>query len=224
MALIEVSGLSKRFQSGQEQLTVLSNLSFEIEEGTNTVITGESGSGKSTLLNIIGALDEPSTGSVTVAGRRIETLTEEQLTRYRSTVVGFVFQFHYLLPEFSARENVLMPALIKGARRADAMERADMLLAEVGLENRLGHYPIQLSGGERQRVAVARALMNEPRIVLADEPTGNLDEQNSARVRDLLFSLSRRHGTTLLAVSHDTSLAKAADIRYALERGGLKRL
>lgn len=224
MALIEIERLTKQFVSGDEELTVLSELSFKLEEGTNGVIAGESGSGKSTLLNIVGALELPTSGSVSVAGYDVERLSEEELTRYRSVVVGFVFQFHYLLPEFTARENVMMPALIRGAGTAEAGARAAQLLAEVGLEQRLEHYPVQLSGGERQRVAVARALMNRPQIVLADEPTGNLDEYNSSRVKELLFSLSRRHGTTLLAVSHDASLAEAADAHYVLEHGRLKEV
>ena len=221
--IVEVSALHKAFQTGHEQLHILSGVSLAVERGSIVVVTGESGSGKSTLLNIVGGLEEPSAGTVRVAGYVVPELSEAALTRYRSEVIGLVFQFHYLLRDFSAVENLTVPALIAGRSHREAQRHARELLEAVGLADRGNHLPVELSGGERQRVAVARALVNGPEIVLADEPTGNLDEHNSAIVKDLLFDLARRYGKTLVLVTHDLSLADGADERYQLEHGQLHR-
>ncbi len=220
-ALIELQGVEKWFQTGGERLRILAGIDLAVESGTAVAITGESGCGKTTLLNIIGGLEEPSAGSAVSAGYRLNEVDENELTEYRRSVVGLVFQFHFLLKDFTALENVLLPAYMAGGRREDAEKRAAELLREVGLGERLQHFPHQLSGGERQRAAVARALVNEPRIMLADEPTGNLDEQNSELVADTLFELVRRHSTTLLLVTHDRELAGRGDRLLRLERGHL---
>jgi lipoprotein-releasing system ATP-binding protein len=219
--VFSLEGVGKKFRSGSEELTVLNNITVQLDPAVVTAITGESGCGKSTLLNLIGGLDTPTTGTIRIGDYDVGSLDEEGLTEYRRRVLGFIFQFHYLLKEFTALENVMMPALIAGKPRKTAAMRAEELLAEVGLEGRRQHYPTQLSGGERQRVAVARALVNDPLLILADEPTGNLDEGNSRIVEDLLFSLVRKHGKTLVLVTHDLRLAEKGDRRYGLHRGEL---
>jgi lipoprotein-releasing system ATP-binding protein len=186
------------------------------------VITGESGSGKTTLLNLVAGLDAPSNGAILFEGTDLGGLSETELAVFRSRNLGFVFQFHYLMRDFTALENVMMPALIAGEAASRARERSTRLLMEVGLSDRADHYPPQLSGGEQQRVAVARALTNDPSIVLADEPTGNLDERNSTAVEDLLFELVGRHGVTLLMVTHDRRLAARGDRRLVLAHGVLQ--
>jgi lipoprotein-releasing system ATP-binding protein len=222
--VIDIAGLHKSFRTGDEELHILSGVELSVEAGRTVVVTGESGSGKSTLLNIIGGLEEPSSGSVRAAGYAVPELSEDGLTRYRSRMIGLVFQFHYLLKDFTAQENLMVPALIAGGTRREAEAHAGELLDAVGLRDRADHFPMELSGGERQRVAVARALVNAPEIVLADEPTGNLDEHNSGIVKQLLFDLARRYGKTLLLVTHDLSLAEGADQRYRLEHGRLTRV
>ncbi len=221
--MLEVIELSKVFRSGEEELTVFSGVSLTVPAGATVVISGESGSGKSTLLNLIGGLDSPTHGRILFRGREITGREERELTDYRGRALGFIFQFHYLLRDFNALENVLMPALIVGRGRREARARARVLLEQVGLGGRLHHYPVELSGGERQRVAVARALMNDPQLILADEPTGNLDERNSAQVQRLLFSLVREYGKSMLLVTHASELAERGDARYVLEHGGLSR-
>lgn len=224
MAILSLSSVSKEFRSGNERLRVLDEVSVELEAGRIAVISGESGSGKSTLLNLIAGLDLPSGGTIRVGGYHVEALREEDLTSYRTTVVGLVFQFHYLLRDFSALENVMLPAYMAGGSRADAETRALELLDEVGLSARAHHFPTQLSGGERQRTAVARALVNDPDIILADEPTGNLDIANSRLVQERLFALVRGHGKTLVLVTHDLTLAAAGDRKFNLENGRLREL
>lgn len=219
--ILALEGVSKTYASASEKLTILNNISVALEPASITVITGESGCGKSTLLNLIGGLDTPSSGTIRVGKYLVSSLEEEGLTEYRRSVIGFIFQFHYLLKEFSALENIMLPALIAGATREEALQRAGRLVSEVGLEEREHHYPAELSGGERQRVAAARALVNDPLIILADEPTGNLDEGNSRIVEDLLFSLVRKRGRTLLLVTHDRALAGRGDRRFGLHRGEL---
>jgi lipoprotein-releasing system ATP-binding protein len=219
--VLSLEGVSKKYRSGSEELTVLDNITVRLEHAAITAVTGESGCGKSTLLNLIGGLDSPTAGTIRIGSYEVGSLDEEGLTEYRRKVLGFIFQFHYLLKEFTALENVMMPALIAGKPRKSATARAEELLSEVGLEGRRQHYPTQLSGGERQRVAVARALINDPLLILADEPTGNLDEGNSRIVEDLLFSLVRKHGKTLVLVTHDRRLAEKGDRRYNLHRGEL---
>ncbi len=221
MALLSLRSLAKSFTSGNEEVRVLTGVDLEVEQGTSVVITGESGSGKTTLLNLVAGLDAPTGGRVLVDGVEITSLDETALAAFRGRTLGFIFQFHYLLRDFTALENVLMPAWISGLPRAAALAKAQALLADVGLGGKLHQYPSELSGGERQRVAVARALVNDPRLVVADEPTGNLDERNSATVRDLLFDLVRRYGKTLLAATHDLRLAERGDRTLRLAHGVL---
>jgi lipoprotein-releasing system ATP-binding protein len=205
-----------------ETLHILQGISFSVTRGTSLAVTGESGSGKSTLLNILGGLDRCDSGSVMVAGAEITGLSESGLSAYRRCRVGFIFQFHYLLKDFTALENVMLPAYIAGMKKKDAMEKARLLMGEVRLEDRLHHYPSQLSGGERQRVAVARSLVNDPDLVLADEPTGNLDAQNSAVVAELLYAGAEKWGTTLIVVTHDQNVAERAAMRYVLHNGAFR--
>jgi lipoprotein-releasing system ATP-binding protein len=190
--------------------------------GSSVSVTGESGSGKSTLLNILGGLDRADAGSVMVGDSEIAGLSESALSGYRSRRVGFIFQFHYLLKDFTALENVMLPAYIAGMKKKDALERARLLLCDVRLEDRLRHYPSQLSGGERQRVAVARSLVNDPDLILADEPTGNLDSQNCALVAELLYAGAEKWGKTLMVVTHDRGVAERAEVRYTLTGGVLE--
>ena len=223
-SLIELSGVRKVYPSGRGELEVLRNISLRVEEGELVVITGESGCGKSTLLNLIGGLDKPTEGEVNACGYTVSRMTEKNLTSYRNKSLGFVFQFHFLLKDFNALENVMMPALMGGEKRAAAAERASGLIARVGLSDREGHFPSQLSGGERQRVALARALMNDPQLILADEPTGNLDEKNSRVVEDILFQLTGDFQKTLLLVTHDPALAAKGRRRLHLTQGGVVEL
>jgi lipoprotein-releasing system ATP-binding protein len=211
----------KNYVSGTETLRILKGANLTVEAGSAVAVTGQSGSGKSTLLNILGGLENCDSGSVRVAGAEIAGLAEKELSAYRQRSVGFIFQFHYLLKDFTALENVMLPAYIAGMKKKDAVEKARALLAEVKLEERLGHYPSQLSGGERQRVAVARAMVNDPALILADEPTGNLDASNSNLVAELLYGEAERWGKTLIVVTHDERVAARAHIRYSLENGGL---
>jgi lipoprotein-releasing system ATP-binding protein len=219
--LVECHGLAKTYASAAEDLLVLAGLELSIEAGSRVAITGASGCGKSTLLSIIGGLDKATSGSVRVGSWQLDRVPERNLSEYRASTVGFVFQFHYLLKDFSALENVALPAYIRGESRSEAYGRAAALLSDMGLSERLHHLPSKLSGGERQRAAIARALINNPSVVLADEPTGNLDSQSACVVRDLLFGLSDRYGTTLVLVTHDHELAAKANCRYSLEGGRL---
>jgi lipoprotein-releasing system ATP-binding protein len=217
--ILQLSHVAKTFVTGAEELHILTDVNLQVEAGNTVVITGESGSGKSTLLNLIGGLDSPTRGRIEAGGYRVDALPEAQLTRYRSSVVGLVFQFHFLLKDFTAVENVMMPAFMTGLGREEASRRAARLLEDVGLADRTGHFPTQLSGGERQRVAVARALVNDPDIILADEPTGNLDEGNSRTVENMLFELVREYGKTLLLVTHDEGLAERGEYHLHLVHG-----
>lgn len=219
--VVEVSGLEKTYVSGSERLTIIKSLDMSVYAGTKVVIVGESGSGKSTLLNIIGGLDLPTAGSVHVGPYQVESLSEDELAEFRSKYIGLIFQFHYLLNDFTALENVFLPAYMAGAPKSQAMEKARQLLCDVGLEKRLSHLPSQLSGGERQRVAVARSLIQDPQLILADEPTGNLDPANAAIIGELLFSMVDRYNKTLLLVTHDRDLAANGDVRYTIASGSL---
>ncbi|MBN1686988.1 MAG: ABC transporter ATP-binding protein [Spirochaetales bacterium] len=219
--ILELSGVVKTYSNGPERLPILKGLNFSSPAGVTSVILGESGSGKSTLLNLIGGLDKPDEGRVIVKGSDVTALSEDKLSVFRSRSVGFVFQFHYLISDFDAVENVMLPAYMTGTPRKLAERRAEELLRSVRMAERLRHYPHQLSGGERQRVAVARALINEPDILLADEPTGNLDEKNSDAVEELIFSLAETFGKTLVLVTHDANLAKRGNFRYLLHDGML---
>jgi putative ABC transport system ATP-binding protein len=216
-AAIELIDVSRTVPSGAGPLTILHPTSLRIPSGRAVAITGPSGSGKSTLLGLIAGLDAPTTGRIWLAGTDITALGEEQLARLRGEVVGIVFQFFHLLPSLTAYENVLVPMEIAGAR--GARDRARALLVDVGLADRADHYPSQLSGGEQQRVAIARALANDPPIVLADEPTGNLDSATGRQVIDLLVAVNRSRGRTLVIVTHDPELAALADEVIALRDG-----
>jgi len=222
--LVRVRSLVKSYVSGAEILQILRGISLHVEEGSTVAVSGQSGSGKSTLLNIIGGLDRFDSGIVEVAGQDISNLSESSLSSYRQRRVGFIFQFHYLLKDFTALENVMLPAYMTGMRKKDALEKARLLLGDMNLEKRVSHFPSQLSGGERQRVAVARAMVNDPDIILADEPTGNLDPRNSAIVAELLFAGAGKWGKTLIVVTHDEGVAGRANIRYSLENGLLTSL
>ncbi|MHB9291071.1 lipoprotein-releasing system ATP-binding protein [Hollandina sp. SP2] len=219
--LVAVKDLVKDYTSGTETLHILRGISFEVLQGSTVAVSGQSGSGKSTLLNILGGLDRCDGGSVDVAGVDITGLSENSLSGYRRDRVGFIFQFHYLLKDFTALENVMLPAYMAGMKKKAALEKARELLEEVHLNARLSHFPSALSGGERQRVAVARALVNDPDMILADEPTGNLDPDNSAAVAELLYGAAEKWGKTLMVVTHDETVARRAVYRYTLEGGGL---
>lgn len=219
---VRARGLVRRFVGGDGSLlTVLDGVDFELHRGEAVAIVGASGAGKSTLLHLLGALDQPTEGEVLIDGRPVAGLADEEVAVVRNGRIGFVFQFHHLLREFTALENVMMPPLIGGATRAGARERARALLDDVGLAARLEHKPRQLSGGEQQRVAVARALANDPVVLLADEPSGNLDAESSARLHDLLFELRERKGLSLVVVTHNLGLAERADRTLTMERGRL---
>ena len=204
------------------ELHVLRGLDFALGPGEAVAITGASGAGKSTLLHLLGALDQPTAGRVRIGGTDTRSLDDEAAGRLRNRRVGFVFQFHHLLREFTALENVMMPALIRGVSTAGARQSASVLLRQVGLGDRLDHKPAQLSGGEQQRVAVARALVNRPLVVLADEPTGNLDPRTSEGVHDILFGLKERHGVALVVVTHNRELACRAERVLQLREGVLQ--
>jgi len=215
--MIELSQVSRTVTSGAGPLTILHPSSFRIDRGRTVAITGPSGSGKSTLLGLLAGLDTPTTGDVSIDGVNITRLGEEALARLRGEKIGIVFQFFHLLPSLTALENVLVPMELAGV--ANARVRAASLLADVGLTGRGHHYPSQLSGGEQQRVAIARALANDPPILLADEPTGNLDSATGRQVIDLLMAVNRDHGRTLVLVTHDPELAQVADEVIALRDG-----
>ena len=197
-------------------------MDLTIREGSKNVIVGESGSGKSTLLNIIGGIDSATSGSVTAGKWNICKLKENDLAEYRSSFLGLIFQFHYLLKDFSALENVYMPAYIAGLPKKEAIERAEQFLNDVGVYERKSHLPSQLSGGERQRVAVARSLINNPSLILADEPTGNLDPNNAVMIGDLLFSMVEKYNKTLILVTHDLKLAEKGEFCYKIVDGRLE--
>jgi lipoprotein-releasing system ATP-binding protein len=221
-AILQVRGLVKTYPSAAGQpLSVLRDLDLMVRRGEFLAITGESGTGKSTLLHVLGALDRPDEGSVIMDGSDVFTRDDVALSAFRNQSVGFVFQFHHLLPEFSAEENVMMPALIAGRRPGQVRERARRLLADVGLASRADHRPGELSGGEKQRVAMARALMNEPALVLADEPSGNLDEKTAEVLHNELIRLCREQGQTFVVVTHNREFAAMADRRLVLENGQL---
>jgi putative ABC transport system ATP-binding protein len=215
--MIELQQVAKTVQSGGQPLTILHPMDLSVPPAQFLAITGPSGSGKSTLLGLVAGLDAPSSGRILVAGHDITGLSEDDLARLRRSTIGFVFQFFHLIPSLTALENVCVPMEIAG--RKDAVARARDLLAEVGLTERGHHYPSQLSGGEQQRVAIARALSNDPPILLADEPTGNLDLANGQHVMELLLDIRRTRGATLMLATHDAALASLADARLRL-RGG----
>lgn len=223
--MIDVESVSKVYEMPGESLRVLDEVSFQVAQGETASVVGPSGCGKTTLLNLLGALDRPTAGRIEIGGRDIARLSEEEAAGFRNRSLGFVFQHHHLLPQCTVLENVILPRLAGGWEESESetAERARALLAEVGLQERLGHLPYQLSGGERLRTALARALVNQPDLILADEPTGSLDEESAARVADLLTDLNEQKGVTLIVVTHNPALAQRMQIYYELRNGKIEK-
>ena len=219
--LLQCDNLCKRYQEGSVQTDVLRNVSFSVQSGEMMAIVGSSGSGKSTLMHLLGGLDTPTSGEVIFDGQSLNAMSSAGKAELRNRELGFIYQFHHLLPDFSALENVAMPLLIGKTSKAEAHKRALEMLKAVGLDHRAAHRPAELSGGERQRVAIARALVNKPRLVLADEPTGNLDARNADAIFDLLGELNRSQGTAFLVVTHDLHLAKRMRRQVEMRDGQL---
>ncbi len=220
--ILTTHNLRKIYKTDSEELLILDGIDFTLGAGETVAITGESGSGKSTFLNMLGGLDNATSGSIIIDGNDITKLDESELTYFRNRKIGFIFQSHYLLDEFTAAENVMIPMLMNNFNRKDAHDKAMELLKLVGMDHRSHHYPSQLSGGERQRVAIARAFMNDPQIILADEPTGNLDEKNSAKVLDLLLDITLAKNFALIMVTHSIQSAKLTAKDYHLANGKLE--
>jgi len=222
--IIECINLTKTFQSGSQQLRILDNANFILEKGRICTILGPSGSGKSTFLAILGSLERFDSGTVRVGGHDVGSIPEKSLHNFRRTAIGFIFQFHFLLNDFTAAENIALPGFVAGLPRKQAWERADTLLDLVNLSERRNHYPLQLSGGERQRVAIARALINKPSVLLADEPTGNLDAKSAKEIVSLLQNMARSTSTTLVLVTHDAELAAIGNSSFLLRNGAFECL
>jgi lipoprotein-releasing system ATP-binding protein len=218
MPFLEASNLSKTYRNAEVPVAVFEQMSIEVERGEMLAIVGPSGIGKSTLLHLLGGLDRPDTGTIRIEGREVSSLSNDELARFRNRNVGFVFQFHHLLPEFTAQENVAMPGWIGRIPRDEALRKATSLLKELGLDARARHFPNQLSGGEQQRVAIARALLTDPLLFLADEPTGNLDLETSERVFELMRDCHTKRGLTSVIVTHNPELAARCDRTYEMKR------
>lgn len=221
--ILEVTNLTQQFRSGNRDLTVLDHVDFSIEKGTICSIVGPSGSGKTTLLGLCAGLDRPTTGEVTLNGVKLGPLNEDQRAEVRNKHVGFVFQTFQLVPTLTALENVMVPLELRGMKTSDVQRDAEELLEQVGLGDRMTHYPAQLSGGEQQRVAIARAFINKPKILFADEPTGNLDSETGETIEELLFNLNKARGTTLVLVTHDLSLAEQCQRIIRLKNGKIHK-
>jgi lipoprotein-releasing system ATP-binding protein len=221
-AVLSIRGLERRYVTGAGELTVLRGVDLDVRPGEIVGLIGPSGSGKSSLLHAAGLLEHPNAGRITILGRDCTDLADRDRTRVRLATIGFVYQFHHLLPEFSALDNVALPLMIAGQTRAAAQKRASELLGELGLADRVQHQPAQMSGGEQQRVAVARALANSPRLLLADEPTGNLDPHTSTAVFENLYALARRTGVAAVVATHNLELARHMDRVFALKDGHLE--
>ncbi len=221
--ILACQGLTKIFHQGTQELRVLDGVDFRLQRGERAAIIGTSGAGKSTLLHLLGGLDTPSAGEVTIADQALNRISDSERSRLRNRYLGFVYQFHHLLAEFTALDNVAMPLLIRGLATREASHRAQAVLERVGLGERLHHRPGQLSGGERQRAAIARALVTEPGCVLADEPTGNLDRSSSEQVFELMLTMNQALGTGLIMVTHDHNLAERMDVVWLLRDGQLER-
>jgi lipoprotein-releasing system ATP-binding protein len=222
--LLRCESISKSFTDAESRIHILHDVSISVSQGETLAILGSSGSGKSTLLHILATLDQPDSGEIYFQDQCLNQLTAKKQAAFRNQNLGFVYQFHHLLPEFSAQENVAMPLLISHTNKSDALEKAAQVLERVGLSHRLQHKPAQLSGGERQRVAIARALVNSPKIIMADEPTGNLDALNSAQIFELIQSINQELETTFIIVTHDQSLAEKLDRTLFLKQGKLEAM
>ena len=222
--IIECQNISKTYIDGKLQVPVLENLNFKVAHGQSVSIVGASGSGKSTLLHILGGLDKPTGGSIQLMGKDLSTLSQNSIGKLRNQYLGFVYQFHHLLPDFTALENVMMPLLIGHKSKAEAEQQALIMLAKVGLQQRVMHRPGELSGGERQRAAIARALVTHPACLLADEPTGNLDRRNAQNVLDMMLDLQSEMNASLVVVTHDDELASRFDEVLTVYDGSLKSL
>jgi len=222
MPMVDVRDVRKVYRRGTEELVVLDGLSLEVEEGDFVALMGPSGSGKTTLLNLIAGIDKPTSGEVLVGGTNVGRLSESELAEYRSHNIGFIFQFYNLIPVLSATENVELPLLLTNLKKAERRERALTALKVVGLSDRAGHYPRQLSGGQEQRVAIARAFVTDPRVLMADEPTGDLDARSAQEILDLMETLNKEFKKTIVMVTHDPRAAERAHSQHHLEKGVLK--
>ena len=219
--VLQCEELAKAYETGPLRVEVLRNINFSVEEKSRVAIVGASGSGKSTLMHLLGGLDVPTAGTVKVCGEDMSSLSDAARGNVRNQSLGFIYQFHHLLPEFSALENVAMPLLIRSCSIEDARDKANIVLSKVGLSNRIMHKPTELSGGERQRVAIARALVTNPKVILADEPTGNLDRKNALQVQSEMLELNKELDTAIVIVTHDSSIADSMNEIYTLDDGVL---
>ena len=219
--VLQCENLAKAYESGPARVEVLKNVNFSVKEKSRVAIVGASGSGKSTLMHLLGGLDIPTAGIVKVCGKDMSTLSDTERGHSRNQSLGFIYQFHHLLPEFTALENVAMPLLLREGSIDEASEKARAMLSKVGLLNRVMHKPTELSGGERQRVAIARALVTHPKVILADEPTGNLDRKNALQIQNEMLELNNDLDTAIVIVTHDSNIAESMDEIYALEDGML---